>query len=74
MKQDLNKYLPREPRDIIKNICWFYVEKKGLNIVIEIRKNGQYITTKQIIFPYHKIEKAVKDYKLAVKKQSKNIN
>ncbi len=40
--------------------CWYYEEKKGINVVYEIRdKNGNYIRTDQFIIPWSKIFKSV---------------
>lgn len=73
MKQDLRKYLPRNPVIVIKDKCWFYVGKKGIEIVVEARKNREYLNTEQVVLPYAKLEKALRDYKLALKKQKKAI-
>lgn len=66
--QNLNEYLPREPRNISKT-TWFYLESKGIDLVFEERQNEKYIGTFQVVIPWRMVEKAIIDYKKAKLKQ-----
>jgi hypothetical protein len=57
MKQDLSKYLPREPR-FIDDHDWFYIEPKGIVLVHETL-TGNGVIADQILISWQKINRAV---------------
>jgi hypothetical protein len=53
-----NKHLSRRPQNVTP-ILWYYEEKGGLNIVHEIRHEGNLVRTDQIKIPWRKIRKSM---------------
>lgn len=52
------KDLSLRPKKITET-SWWYEEKGGIVIVIEFRKNGQWLGTEQVKIPWHKIRQSL---------------
>lgn len=46
--------LSLSPQDVTTDL-WYYEEKRGINIVHQIKVNGVYVRTDQIIIPWEMI-------------------
>lgn len=55
-----NKHLSLEPQNVTKEL-WYYEEARGINIVHEIKSSGHYIRTDQILIPWSKIRRSLKN-------------
>ena len=53
--EDLSNY----PQNVTDEM-WYYEERKGINVVYEIRHRGKYVRTDQILIPWGKVERSIK--------------
>lgn len=56
------KGLSREPQNITEE-TWYYEEKRGLNVIHEIRQLGVYLRTDTILLPWRKVLNSVKRFR-----------
>jgi hypothetical protein len=51
--------LSAKPQKISED-CWYYEDKRGIDLIYEIRVNGKYIRTDSIIIPFGMIKRSMK--------------